>query len=279
MTPESKRRITHARRASDRLADQCAFDQAACAFFGVSVMLWAMNDLVQLQRAANRSQRDAARRLVLSAGIAPAEALRRILETAAGDAGLAALLSARAALRAAEDQRALDRRARKDAALARRALRHDGAPSAWRAWFDGSAHPNPGRCSIGAVLEGPQGESVELSLAAGYGNSSQAEYRALIALLEAAVRHDAHELTVYGDSQVVINDVNGPEQAAARSLLVYRTRARALMDQLRAVSLRWIPRHRNTHADALSQRAAVPEHASCHDSVARVGHGSGAAPT
>jgi ribonuclease HI len=224
-----------------------------------------MNDLVQLQRAANRNERDAARRLALATGITPAQALHRTLESAAGDAGLAALLAGRAALRAAEEQRADARRARKDAALVQRTLRHDGAPTAWRAWFDGSAHPNPGRCSIGALLQGPQGESIELSLAAGYGNSSEAEYRALIALLEAAVRHGAHELTVYGDSQVVVNDVNGPEHAAARTLLAYRATARALMDQLRHVTLRWVPRHRNHLADALSQRAAVLHRESCHD--------------
>jgi ribonuclease HI len=226
-----------------------------------------MNDLVQLQRAANRNERDAARRLTQSSGMPPADALRRTLEVASGDAGLAALLAERGALRAAEEQRALARRSRREAALAQRTLRRLGAPTAWRAWFDGSAHPNPGRCSIGALLEGPQGESIELSLAAGYGNSSEAEYRALIALLEAAVRHGAHELTIHGDSQVVINDVNGTERAAARSLLAYRAAARALMDQLRDVTLRWVPRHRNSQADALSQRAAVLHHASCDDIV------------
>jgi ribonuclease HI len=233
----------------------------------VSGILWPMNDLVQLQRAANRDERDAARRLALSTGVTQAQALRRVLENSAGDGGLAALLSARAALRAAEDERALARRARKAAALAQRKLRQAGAPTAWRAWFDGSAHPNPGRCSIGALLLGPQGESIELSLAAGYGNSSEAEYRALIAVLEAAVRRSAHELTIYGDSRVVIDDVNGPAHAAARSLLAYRSAARALLDQLRGVTLRWVPRHRNTHADALSQRAAALPHESFDDIV------------
>jgi ribonuclease HI len=226
-----------------------------------------MNDLVQLQRAANRNERDAARRLALAIGIAPAEALRRTLEDSAGDAGLAVLLAERATLRAAEEQRAIARRTRKVAAQAERSLRHDGAPTAWRAWFDGSAHPNPGRCSIGALLQGPQGQSIELSLAAGYGNSSEAEYRALIALLEAAVRHGAHDLTIYGDSQVVVNDVNGPDRAAARSLLAYRSAARALMNQLRAVTLRWVPRHRNQFADALSQRAAVLHPESRHETI------------
>ncbi|MET0981930.1 MAG: ribonuclease HI family protein, partial [Telluria sp.] len=126
---------------------------------------------------------------------------------------------------------------------------------AWRAWFDGSARPNPGQCGIGGLLRGPAGELVELSRAAGYGNSSEAEYLALIAVLEAALVHGAGELTVYGDSQVVIDDVNGPPEQGAAVLRPYRARVHALLARLPAATLRWLPRHRNLEADRLSQRA------------------------
>lgn len=158
--------------------------------------------------------------------------------------------------RAAEERRAV-RVARKEAARVLRQARHDGPATPWRAWFDGSARPNPGRCAIGALLKGPGGELVEISQPAGHGNSSEAEYRALIALLEAALRNGAHDLTVYGDSQVVIDDVNGPAHDAAQALQPYRQRALELLAQLRGVSLRWVPRHRNQEADALSQRAGA----------------------
>lgn len=212
-----------------------------------------MNDLFD---AANKTERAASRRLAGAAGISQEQALRQVLEASAGEAGLAVLLAERGALRAGERLRAAARLARKEAALALRQVRHDGAPTAWRAWFDGSAHPNPGRCGIGALLKGPHGELVEISQPAGYGNSSEAEYRALIALLEAALHSGAHELTIYGDSQVVVNDVNGVRHAGAPSLEPYRLAAQALLAQLRAVTLRWVPRHKNLEADALSQRAA-----------------------
>jgi ribonuclease HI len=106
------------------------------------------------------------------------------------------------------------------------------------------------------LLRGPGGEVVEISRAAGYGNSSEAEYRALIALLETAVACGAHGLSIYGDSKVVIDDINGPFAGAVVSLLECRASALALIAQLRDVSLRWIPRHKNSEADALSQRAA-----------------------
>jgi ribonuclease HI len=147
------------------------------------------------------------------------------------------------------------RAAGKAAADARRAARHDGPPSAWRGWFDGSAKPNPGRCGIGARLDGPAGIRVEIARPAGHGNSSEAEYRALIALLEAAVAHGARDLTIHGDSRVVIDDVAGPDLYAAPALAPYRSRVHTLLAALSDVRLRWVPRHKNTDADALSQRA------------------------
>lgn len=131
--------------------------------------------------------------------------------------------------------------------------RDDGGPLAWRGWFDGSAHPNPGRLGIGALLLGPNGERIEISAPAGEGDSSDAEYAALTALLQAAVRLKPAQLLLCGDSQVVINDVLGI--TVAKGLAAERARVLALMQQLPQVSLRWIPRHRNGDADRLSQMA------------------------
>lgn len=224
-------------------------------------MLYAggMTDPDRLHSAANRAELAASRKLALREGLSLDSALRRVLEARAGDAGLGALLAQRAALRSAEAARLMERAAQRAAARAAsqalRSDRHLGAPCAWRAWFDGSARPNPGRCGIGGLLRGPAGELVELARAAGYGNSSEAEYLALIAVLETALAHGADELTIHGDSRVVIDDVNGPLEAGAPALRPYRARAHALLARLPAVSLRWVPRHRNLEADRLSRRA------------------------
>lgn len=234
-----------------------------------------MNDLDRLQGAASKTELAASRKLALRTRIPLEDALRATLEQSAGDAGLDRFFTERAALRAAEAARALARRAARDAAreaarlaaLALRRLRQEGAPTAWRGWFDGSAKPNPGRCGIGARLLGPNGETVELSQAAGYGNSSEAEYRALILLLETAVAHGAGPLTVYGDSQVVIDDVNGAVDASAVVLRPLRAQVQALLARLPATTLRWIPRHKNLEADALSQRATSAMTEECNDAT------------
>ena len=215
-----------------------------------------MTELDRLEGAANRTELAASRKLARRDGLPIEAALRATLTDSAGEAGLAALLAVRAALREAEAARVDTRRVAREAALALRRARHDGAPTQWRAWFDGSARPNPGSCGIGARLLGPHGELVELSEPAGYGNSSDAEYLALIAVLEAALRHGALDLTIYGDSRVVIDDVAASASASAASLRAYRTRVHALLARLPGASLRWVPRHKNRDADALSQRAA-----------------------
>jgi ribonuclease HI len=212
-----------------------------------------MTEFPDLDRIAYKAERAASRRLAQAAGLTPDEALRRTLELAAGAAGLAALVDVRMGMLAAQAARDAARASAKAATSARR----DAQPTAWQAWFDGSAKPNPGRCGIGVRIDGPDGVRIELARPAGHGNSSEAEYRALIALLETAVVHGAHGLTVHGDSRVVIDDVTGPDLYAAPALAGYRARALALLALLPDVRLRWVPRHKNTGADALSQRALI----------------------
>jgi ribonuclease HI len=210
-----------------------------------------MNDFPDLERIAYKAERAASLRLARTEGLSADAALRRTLELAAGAKGLAALVELRTGMLAAQAARDAARAFAKAAAQAR----DDSRPGAWRGWFDGSAKPNPGRCGIGVRLDGPGGIRVELAEPAGHGNSSEAEYRALIALLEAAAARGACDLTIYGDSRVVIDDVNGPDLYAAPALAVYRARVHALLADVPGVRLRWVPRHKNTGADALSQRA------------------------
>ena len=221
-----------------------------------------MIDFIELCAVAYHGERVASRRLARREGISEADALLATLEAAAGASALPALIEQRLAVQATAAQSALARTNQKSLALAAKMARHNGPPTRWRAWFDGSAHPNPGACGIGAVLTGPAGERIEISRAAGYGNSSEAEYLALIAVLEAAVDAGADELTVYGDSQGVIADACTAPDGGAPSLRALRLQTQDLMGKIAQVSLRWVPRHKNPAADALSQRGAGKDDAS-----------------
>lgn len=210
-----------------------------------------------LATAAFHAELVSSRRLAAREGVSLEVALRRTLTLAAAPLALEQLLQSRAAARAAlalqREQRLQRRQEQRAARLAA------GAPDplAWLGWFDGSARPNPGRLGIGALLCGPGGERVEISRHAGDGDSGEAEYLALIALLEAATPWRPAQLVVYGDSRVVIDDVACG--GAVRALAPLHARAAALLaglGQLGQVELRWVPRHRNGAADRLSQLAA-----------------------
>jgi ribonuclease HI len=217
-----------------------------------------MFEFEELFLVAYKKERATSRRLSKLTSLSAHAALTQTLEKSAGMQTLAELVSARHRERAAaerartqrEQERAAARAARKPLPAARDAL-------AWHAWFDGSAHPNPGKIGIGGVLESPDGDIVKISALAGHGDSCEAEYLALIAVLEAALSRTPmpDKLVIHGDSQVVIEDVLRDEASGAAVLGSYATQARHLIAQLADVRLQWIPRARNAAADALSQHA------------------------
>ncbi|MDP3539426.1 MAG: ribonuclease HI family protein [Azonexus sp.] len=132
----------------------------------------------------------------------------------------------------------------------------------WHAWFDGATkYTNPGIRGVGAVLKGPDGQRVEIAQEIGEGTNNEAEYCALMAVLDAAAEAQVQDLIIYGDSQLVIKQVSGEWLINAQGLVPLCKTVQELMAQIPNVSLCWIPREENTEADALSKRAigvAVP---------------------
>jgi ribonuclease HI len=221
-----------------------------------------MIEFEELLAVAYKRERMQSRRLARGAAISEHAALFRTLTKAAGGQTVRALVDARReAQRKDEAARQLRDVRRAERSIAVKQREPDIAPGEWRAWFDGSALPNPGRLGIGGVLVGPCGRTVEISVACGHGDSSVAEYRALIAVLEAALRERARGIVIHGDSRVVIDDVNAPGQTGIRALADHAQRARALIAQLGDVRIQWIPRARNHRADALSRAALDVPHA------------------
>jgi ribonuclease HI len=213
-----------------------------------------MFEFEELVSIAYKKERALSRRLSKGAALTEHEALVRVLRKSAGPGTLDELVDARRLEQQKAQAAWLARAHRKTAARAARTRLHSAIDAhAWHAWFDGSAHPNPGRIGIGGVLKGPLGEVIEISTTAGDGDSCKAEYLALIAVLDAALDCKPARLVIHGDSQIVIGDVSLEE--GAPSLSAYAREARRLISRLGEVELRWIPRARNSAADALSQRA------------------------
>ena len=121
------------------------------------------------------------------------------------------------------------------------------------AYFDGAAEPNPGAAGIGYVILSPEGETIlEVSAPIGHATNNVAEYTALIELLKDAIRLKVQNLKIFGDAQLVINQVNGIWQTKQPHLAPLTEQAASLLKQADA-SLYWGMRERNKRADRLSK--------------------------
>jgi ribonuclease HI len=214
-----------------------------------------MTTFEELAVAAYKTERVIGRRLAKRIGICEEDALRQILETVAGERSLHEFVSSRMQAKIDAEAKIIAREQDKADRMERKLASKRPDATAWLAWFDGSTHPNPGKMGIGGLLQSPDGQTVEISFAGGQGNSNDAEYLALIAVLEAGIRLRPAKLVIYGDSQVVIGEMTMSGGIGARSLRHHFQHAKQLLSQLESVTLTWIPRKKNSAADTLSQQA------------------------
>lgn len=131
----------------------------------------------------------------------------------------------------------------------------------WTAYIDASALPNPGRMALGAVITAPDGTRQLLSqVCPEQGCNNEAELRALMAVLQTLLGLQARRLAIFTDSSVLVEQL-APSPRPTRPIVRLADlfdQARAMLAEFEHVQLRWIPRHRNTEADALARAALLP---------------------
>jgi broad specificity phosphatase PhoE/ribonuclease HI len=122
---------------------------------------------------------------------------------------------------------------------------------------DGGSRGNPGPAGYGAVVrDRDTGEVLaERSESIGTTTNNVAEYRGLIAGLEAAAELGATEVEARMDSKLVVEQMCGRWQIKHPGLRPLAARAAGLVDRFASVRFSWIPRERNRHADALANAA------------------------
>jgi ribonuclease HI len=132
-------------------------------------------------------------------------------------------------------------------------------PDAVLIYFDGGARGNPGPAAIGAlVLDAstvPAQRLATVSERIGEATNNVAEYRALIAGLEAAAATPARLARVRGDSKLVIEQVAGRWKVKQPHLRPLHARACSLLEEYEEVDLAHVRREQNTEADALVNAA------------------------
>ncbi|HEY7107600.1 MAG TPA: ribonuclease HI family protein [Acidimicrobiia bacterium] len=126
-------------------------------------------------------------------------------------------------------------------------------------YCDGGARGNPGPAAIGAVVLDPSTvpptRLAVVSERIGETTNNVAEYRALIAGLEAAQAFPSRAIRVRADSMLVIEQLAGHWKVKQAHLRPLYSRALALLEEYAEVDLQHVRREHNADADALVNAA------------------------
>lgn len=94
-------------------------------------------------------------------------------------------------------------------------------------------------------------------------SNNMAEYEALLIGLRIAKELGIHRLEARGDSQLVLDQVNGDAKCYNPKLAVYCEAARRAQEKLRGLSFVDLPREYNKAADELAKLASMREPVPC----------------
>jgi len=122
--------------------------------------------------------------------------------------------------------------------------------------FDGAAIPNPGEMGIGIVLIENNNIISEISQKLpNIGTNNIAEYTALLTGISNALELGWKHVMIEGDSELVINQVNGAWNINKEDLKSLYARVAKELSKFDSYTINWIPREKNSIADELASKA------------------------
>ncbi len=123
-------------------------------------------------------------------------------------------------------------------------------------YADGASRGNPGPAAIGVTIKDKRGKLITLiSQRIGRATNNQAEYRAIIAALEEAVRLGVKQVDIKMDSELVVKQISGEYRVKKATLKPLYQQVKQLQGLLEGFTITHIPRQQNTEADKLANRA------------------------
>ena len=121
-------------------------------------------------------------------------------------------------------------------------------------YFDGCSKGNPGKAGAGFVIYENDIEIYSESKFLGTQTNNFAEYSGLLLGLKKAKEMDITELNVYGDSMLVIKQMNGEYKVKAAGLLTLYNLAKQYSNKMN-VTFQHVYRDKNARADELANDA------------------------
>jgi len=124
------------------------------------------------------------------------------------------------------------------------------------AYIDGACRGNPGESGVGVFFQDKKGNPLFKAYRyIGPATNNIAEYRALILALEQAQKLKAKYLTLYSDSQLIVNQIRGEYKVKDAKLKPLLRKALSLINGFQKMEIERIERKENQLADSLANRA------------------------
>lgn len=132
-------------------------------------------------------------------------------------------------------------------------------------YVDGSSLGNPGPAGIGIVVCDEQGNVLsthQMPLTSATNN--EAEYLAVIEALKLAQKLGADEVTLFSDSELVVQQLNGNYRVRSPNLTKLHDEAKELTSKFRRFNAVHVPREENKMANRLAQKASLEASSKIH---------------
>ena len=117
-------------------------------------------------------------------------------------------------------------------------------------YTDGGSRGNPGEAAYGVVIQ-RAGRTIRMGRALGVATNNEAEYQGLLAGLDWALKEGITDLTVFSDSELVVQQVSGKYKVKHPNLKPLFLQALERRKKIKKFKILHIRREHNTEADAL----------------------------
>lgn len=121
-------------------------------------------------------------------------------------------------------------------------------------YIDGASRGNPGNSGLGILIK-DKNKDQRIKKYLGILTNNQAEYSAFITALEFARKLKKDSVTIYTDSLLLANQINGIWQVESPNIKPLYEKAKKLLEEFKQVEVRHIPRELNREADRLANEA------------------------
>lgn len=117
-------------------------------------------------------------------------------------------------------------------------------------YADGGSRGNPGEAAYGIIVQ-RSGRTMRMGRALGVATNNEAEYHGLLAGLDWAIKENITDLTVFTDSELVVQQVSGKYKVKHPNLKPLFLQALERKKKIKKFKIFHIKREHNSEADAL----------------------------